>query len=374
MDYKTISFYQYTPVRHPEELCGYLRTLCADFQLLGRILIAPEGINTAVSGKINEVEDFKRALQENVMFSTMTFREQISPFNTFHKLTIKVRPEIVAFGAIVDLQKAGKHLPPQELQRWYEEHHDFVIVDARNDYESAVGRFEKALTLPIKNFRKFPAAVPSLTRLKNKKIVLYCTGGIRCEKASAYLHQQGFSQVYQLEGGIINYINQYPQGHWQGGLFVFDDRLVADAAEPLTQCQFCRKAEDQYHNCHNLDCDQLFIACEACLTAHRYTCSESCRQSPRQRRKEMVPLEIKRIGRVHNYYPQAKVALVQLEQNLTLGASVSLMGNTTPLFTQTIAELRQENGDQIEAAAPGDMVTFPVLQKVRAHDQLVLCI
>src|SRR3989338_8722243 len=289
MQYQVISFYKYVAVQNPEELRDSLRKYCQDQQILGRILVGKEGINGAVSGKKEQIQLFKQFLKGNSLFTGMTFREQDYHQNTYHKLVIRVRDEICAFGAEVNVAKnKGQHLSPQKLKGWYEQNKDFVIVDARNEHEFEVGRFKNAVNLNIKNFREFPATVQKLESIKNKKIVLYCTGGIRCEKASAYLKEQGFPQVYQVEGGIINYVNQFPhsgaENYWEGSLFVFDDRLVSDLGEAITSCKNCGKNCQQYVNCHNLDCDQLFIICAACQKQMIKTCSEECKNAPRQRK------------------------------------------------------------------------------------------
>ncbi|MDP3698002.1 MAG: rhodanese-related sulfurtransferase, partial [Nanoarchaeota archaeon] len=264
--YQVISFYQYANLAHPEQLRDQLKEYCQNNQILGRILVGKEGLNGAVCGEKSEIEQFKQFLTGYPLFADLTFREQEAQENAYHKLVIKVRNEICAFGAEVNVAKSkGKHLQPTELKEWYEKNEDFVIVDARNEYEFEVGRFKNAMKLPINNFREFPqTAVKQLGPIRNKKIVLYCTGGIRCEKASAYLKEQGFPQVYQVEGGIINYVNQFPDANWEGGLFVFDDRLVADLGQAITSCTFCEKDCEQYVNCHNLDCDKLFISCAEC--------------------------------------------------------------------------------------------------------------
>ncbi|MDO8656680.1 MAG: rhodanese-like domain-containing protein, partial [Nanoarchaeota archaeon] len=221
MAFKTISFYKYIAVDSPDELRDYCKATCEQLQLTGRILIAAEGINAAVSGKKENIEEFKKIILQNKLFHNLTFREQETVTKAHHKLVVRVRNEIVHFGEKVNVNKVGTPLSAVKLQQWYDDNQDFVIVDARNEYESKVGKFKNAVTLPIQNFREFPDAAQQLAQYKDKKMVLYCTGGIRCEKASAYLKQEGFEQVYQIEGGIINYVNQFPNSNWEGGLFVF---------------------------------------------------------------------------------------------------------------------------------------------------------
>lgn len=371
--HQVISFYKYVLVDNPEALQEQLRKYCEEHAILGRILLGKEGLNGAVSAKKEQIQAFKRFLQQNPLFSGLTFREQDYHENAYHKLVVKVRNEICAFGAEVDVVKnKGKHLAPAELQRWYEQQQDFIIVDARNNYEYLVGRFRNALNLEIDNFRDFPqAAVKQLTPIKNKKIVLYCTGGIRCEKASAYLSEQGFLEVYQVDGGIINYVNQFPNANWEGGLFVFDDRLVSDVGEPITTCKICKKDCDQYTNCHNLDCDDLFICCEACQQSTNKTCSEECKNAPRQRKVSSKRKNEKIIGIVQNYFAKPKVALIKMKEPVTINTNISVYGNTTVNVNQQILEMYDFNGNKIEAAEAEQLITIPLNEKVRKNDKVV---
>ncbi len=373
MEYQTISFYQYVNLENPEQLRDQLREYCKEHAILGRILIGKEGLNGAVSGEKEQIEQFKQFLTQNPLFLKLTFREQETENNTYHKLVVKVRNEICAFAAEVDVAKnKGKHLPPKELKEWYEKNEDFVIVDARNEYEFEVGRFKNAVKLPIQNFREFPEAAKQLEAVKDKKIVLYCTGGIRCEKASAYLKEQGFPEVYQVEGGIINYVNQCPNTYWEGGLFVFDDRLVSEVGEPITFCRHCEKDCEQYVNCHNLDCDRLFIICDTCQKEMNKTCSEDCKNAPRQR-KITRKKEERIIGIVENYYPKAKVALIKTTHSFNIYSNIAIYGKTTQNVVQEITEMRSDDGEEIPFAPGGSYVTIPINEKIRKNDKVVLC-
>ena len=368
-----LSFYKYTPIDDPQRLKNYLKVLCDNHHILGRILIAKEGINGAVCARKQDIDEFKQALLRDELFSDLTFREQDNETNAYHKLVIKIRPEIVHFGDPTDMSNRGTPLPPETLQDWYDQKQDFVIVDARNEHEAKVGKFKDAIVMPIKTFREFPQASAQLISYKEKKIILYCTGGIRCEKASAYLKQQGFRDVYQLKGGIINYLTQYPHGYWEGGLFVFDDRLVAPAATPISTCSHCHTLCERYINCHNLQCDKLFICCTYCQEKMNYTCSEVCKNAPQQR-LNINPFHLKKmVGIVQNYYPKVKVALVRVqEEPFPLKSKISIMGTTTVEFTQEIAEMKDFDGRSIGLAHPGQLITFPVDQKVRKNDKIIM--
>ncbi len=370
MTYTIISFYRYINLDNPEALRDELRAYCQEHDILGRILIGKEGINGAVSGTNNNIAQFKQKLQD--LFADLTFREQPLQNHSYHKLVVRLRKEICAFGTDVNVENTGVHLPAKELQKWYENNEDFVIIDARNDYEFDVGKFKDAIKLPIKTFREFPEAIKKVEQIKNKqtKVVLYCTGGIRCEKASAYMKEQGYDNVYQLDGGIINYANLVGDEKWEGGLFVFDDRLVSDIGQAITECIHCGKDSEQYINCHNLDCDKLVIVCEDCQEKMNKTCSQECMDAPRQRKEKQPPKQV--LGIVENYYAKNHVVQVKLKEPLTLNATIEIVGKTTKDVTAQIVDLRDEHGTQIESANTGDVVTFVVDHKVRKNDKVVV--
>ena len=253
-----------------------------------------EGINGGVSGKEEDAEAFKRYIKEKSSFKDLTFREQTTEKITYAKLTIRIRKEIVAFGKEVNLKDSAKHISPKELKSLLDNNEAVVLLDARNDYEVKVGKFKNATTLAIESFKEFPkAATKELSDKKDKKIIMYCTGGVRCEKSSAYLREQGFKDVSQLQGGIINYISQFPDTHFEGSCFVFDDRIVSKVGnKALNTCTFCDMSTDDCINCHNMDCDKLFLACDTCQQTMKGTCSETCFKAPRQRgeKTRQIPL------------------------------------------------------------------------------------
>ncbi len=367
MKYNTISFYRYTLIENPEELRDRLRDFCAIREIQGRILIAQEGINGAVSGVDEKVEELKSELR--TLFAGLTFREQEAVSTTYHKLVVKVRKEVCAFDYPIDGRESAQYVTPTQLELMYENKEDFVIIDARNNYEYEVGRFKNALKMPIKSFREFPEKINDFAEFKDKKVVMYCTGGIRCEKATAYMKHQGFENVFHLQGGIINYINHVQHtpnlnGHWEGGLFVFDDRLVHHTDTAVTHCVHCEQDSQQYYNCHNLDCDRLFICCKDCAVVMKRACSQACKDAPRQRRVKVVE---KVVGRVENYYAKKGVAFAKVSSLLKVGDRVRVKGKTTDTI-QTIVELYDDSGNSIDAASSGEYVTFRVSEKVRLHD------
>jgi len=308
---KVISFYKYVDIEDTESLRDEIRAFCESKELVGRILIGKEGINGACSGTEEATSSFKDFIQTK--FSDLSFREQEVLEKTYHKLVVRAREEIVALGVKTNLENTGNYIEPEELKRMIDNKEDFIILDARNDYEFETGKFKDAVTLPIKSFKELPRAMKDHENLKDKKIVMYCTGGVRCEKSSAYLKEQGFKDVNQLKGGIINYLNKVGSEHYEGSCFVFDDRLATEIGEPISNCIHCEKPYDKHMNCHNLDCDKLFLNCESCQEVTK-NCSEECKASPRQRPEPVIPKKV--LGKVTNYYVKSKIAEVKVSEDL----------------------------------------------------------
>jgi UPF0176 protein len=285
---KVITFYKYIELENPIYWKHKLRWICKELGLKGRILLGKEGINAGVCGNREGIKEFKKKIRESEEFQNLTFREQEIKEQVYPKLVVKEREEIVVFREKVNLKKKGVYMSPERLKEMLDKKEEIVLLDVRNDYEFKVGKFKDAIDLDIKNFYDFPRKVEKLKGLKGKKIVMYCTGGIRCEKSSAYLKDKGFKDVNHLQGGIINFINKFPGEYFEGGLFVFDDRLVSSSGEVITECQHCGEKEDQYLNCHNLECDKLFVCCEACSKKMNFCCSGECKGSERHRLKKVI--------------------------------------------------------------------------------------
>ncbi len=379
MNFIVISFYRYTQIKDPNELCTNLKKACAENQILGRILIAEEGINGAVCGRVEGITKFKDYLHCIPELRHLTFREQIYEKNSYHKLVVKVRSEICAFKTTVNPQNAAPYITSDELNKLYQNQEEFVIVDARNDYEYEVGKFRNAVPLNIHNFREFASAEKILKQHRDKKIILYCTGGIRCEKASAYLKEKEYPNVYHLKGGIIEYLNKQndtqntslqqniaKRNNWEGGLFVFDDRLVSPSDSQITTCTHCNIPTEQYHNCNNINCDKLFITCEKCYYQNGKCCSETCKNSPKQR-IDIPQLELK--GKVENYYPKKQVAYIKTSAKIKIGDKIIIKGKTTNTKT-TITRIVNEKGTSIETAEPGECVTVEINTIARKNDKM----
>ena len=288
--HKVILFYKYVNVDQPEQIANEHLQWCLSHDIKGRVFFAKEGVNGTVSATNANIELYKKYLTGYPVFSDILFKEDEVEDHVFKKMHVRLKNEIVN-GEFekVSLENGGKRLAPEDLLKFYDEGKDFLIVDARNWYESKIGRFKNAIIPPMKNFREWRKVVDDLKDYKNKTIVTYCTGGIRCEKASAYMIEQGFNDVYQLDGGIFNYIKKYPDTYWEGGMFVFDERRVINPNTKeelmhIANCYFCGKPASYYINCHNVDCDKIIVSCHDCKVENEYCCSEQCRESKNKRK------------------------------------------------------------------------------------------
>jgi len=289
-NYRVLLFYKYVDLDNPEEIVKEHLQWCLSNKIKGRVFFAKEGVNGTVSGSIENIKKYKKHLTSFQMFNDIWFKEDEAEEQAFKKMHVRLKNEIVSSSfKNVSLMNGGKRLLPEQLKQLYDNNEDFVIVDARNWYESQIGRFKNAITPKIKNFREWKRVIKELKDYKNKTVVTYCTGGIRCEKASAYMVEQGFKKVYQLEGGIHNFISQYPDTYWVGGMFVFDERRVIsvntkDELKNIAGCYYCMKPTTYYINCHNQDCDKLFVICHNCKIEQDYCCSDECRNSTNKRK------------------------------------------------------------------------------------------
>ena len=278
-------FYKYVALETPEKVAAWIRTLCTRYNLKGRILIGIEGINGTVGGTAEEIALFKKEFLAHPLFSDVDIKESAGSASDFPRLMVKVKKEIVALGIAPEeltVKDTGIHLTPEETHALIATNKDLVILDTRNDYESRIGKFRNALIPPIKSFREFPRYVEeNLEKFKGKEVLMYCTGGIRCERATAVLNIKKIAKaVYQIKGGICRYVEKYPDGFFRGKNYVFDDRIALPVNDDiLTNCDVCHKPADTYTNCMNTACNKQFIACLACRQEYDYTCSSACYDS-----------------------------------------------------------------------------------------------
>ena len=265
-EFPVILFYKYVPIADPAAFAVAQRELCATLGLKGRVLIAAEGINGTLAGPQAAVERYVRALRADERFADIEVKTSAGDEQTFPKLVVKVRPEIVTLGAGIPLTPdQDNHLSPADWKRTLEEDPDVVVLDVRNRYESTAGRFANAIACDIEHFRELPGYVERLAELKDRKILMYCTGGIRCEKASALLRSRGFRDVFQLHGGIVTYQEQFGNEHWLGECFVFDQRMIVrvdEALVPIGQCAHTGRPTSRFVNCLHDPCHVLFLLAE----------------------------------------------------------------------------------------------------------------
>ena len=283
-EYSVILFYKFVDIADPKTVADDQREVCKQIGLTGRVIIAEEGINATLEGTHEQIAAYKEYLKKDRYFFDILVKESPSNGNSFHRLSVKVRPEIVTLGAgRFDVAKeTAKELPANELQQWYENGEDFVVLDLRNDYEIASGKFENTIDPQLANFRDLPQKLASMGDLKNKKVVTVCTGGIRCEKATCLLTREGFSDVYQLKDGIHTYMEQYPGEHFKGTLFVFDDRMTTDVVpsipnkEIIGTCTFCNEKTENYCSDDSVRPSKKILCCADCFEKEKEHLRASC--------------------------------------------------------------------------------------------------
>lgn len=297
----TLSYYKYARIEDPQQFRDQLFRQYHELGVLGRIYVAREGVNAQLSVPEENFEAFRRLMDRYEMFRNLRLNIAVeADGKSFFTLTIKVREKIVADGIDdpeFDPARTGTHLDAAAWNRLTEDP-DTVVVDMRNHYESEVGHFEKAITPDVTTFREeLPYVAELLADAKDKKILMYCTGGIRCEKASAYMKYRGFENVFQLEGGIIEYDRQVKneglENKFIGKNFVFDERLGERISpDVIAQCHQCGQPADTHVNCANSHCHILFIQCDSCREKFQGCCSVDCSdfiQLPADEQKERGP-------------------------------------------------------------------------------------
>jgi UPF0176 protein len=283
----TISFYHYFPIDNPQQFRDELYQGLHALKVFGRIYVAHEGINAQISVPESKFDALRTYLYSLPYLNGIRLNIAVDDDGkSFWVLKIKVRPKIVADGIedpAFDMRNKGKYVTAERMNELLEDPNT-IVVDMRNHYEFEVGHFETAVEVPSDTFREqLPMAVDMLKEQRDKNIVMYCTGGIRCEKASAYMLHNGFQNVFHLEGGIINYAQQVREkgleSKFIGKNFVFDNRMGERITEDvIAQCHQCGQPADVHVNCANDGCHLLFIQCPACAEKYQGTCSEACHQ------------------------------------------------------------------------------------------------
>ncbi len=218
------NFYVFSPLEDPAAAGAQWKERAGELDLRGTFILAREGANIALGGEPERLDEFIAWFGQSVSLDGVQIKRTSVEKIPFGRLVVKVKPEIVTFGQeVTHALNEGRYISPEDFHRMANDP-DVVLLDVRNDYECIIGTFEGAMTLPLKKFRDLPEHLDELRALGDKKIISFCTGGVRCEKAVPYLRDQGLENVYELEGGILNYLREYPEGHWRGECFVFDER------------------------------------------------------------------------------------------------------------------------------------------------------
>lgn len=280
MEPKVILYYGFTPLADPEAIRLWQLTLCESLGLKGRILISKHGINGTVGGDMAAVKKYIKATKQYLPFKGVEFKWSEGTGHDFPRLKVKVRDEIVSFGAPEDLVVdehgvvgGGQHLKPQQLHELVEQKGDeLVFFDGRNAYEAEIGRFKGAIVPDVATTHDFVKELDSgkYDHLKKKPVVTYCTGGVRCEVLSSLMIQRGFEEVYQLDGGIVRYGEAFgDDGLWEGSLYIFDNRMnheFSDHTKVIGKCEKCQSPTSKFYNCNNLACRKLILLCETCAS------------------------------------------------------------------------------------------------------------
>ncbi|MCY7409976.1 MAG: rhodanese-related sulfurtransferase [Chitinophagales bacterium] len=302
--YRTLLFYKYVHIENAEQYAAQHLKLCIKIGLKGRVLVADEGINGTVSGTIEQTKQYINHLHADPLFSDMIFKIDEEEKNSFAKMHVRYKKEIVRFGIeqVNVWEHAGKYLEPEEWMK-VKDNPNVVVIDFRNEVEWEVGKFKNAVTLPITHFREVPHHLHELEKYKDKKVLAYCTGGIRCEKATAFLIEKGFKEVYHLHGGIIEYGKKVGGKDFDGKCYVFDNRITVDVnsvnPQTISHCYVCGKPSSRFINCANDECNRHFILCEDCGWKMEGSCSDECKHQPDNRKYDGTGFYQKRIKVEH---------------------------------------------------------------------------
>lgn len=282
---KIILYYGFTPIEDPNAIRLWQRTLCEKLNLKGRILISEHGINGTLGGDMEDLKAYIRATKEYQGFKRIDWKWSDGTGNDFPRLKVKVRAEIVSFGATDELKVdrhgvigGGEHLTPEQVNELVATHGDDVVFfDGRNAFEAKIGKFRNAIVPDVRTTHDFIAELDSgkYDDIKDKKIISYCTGGIRCEILSAVMINRGFKEVYQIDGGIVRYGEKFKDsGLWEGSLYIFDDRMVQDFSDEtkvIGECENCAGPTNAFRNCSHLGCKDLILLCDTCYADPKHS-------------------------------------------------------------------------------------------------------
>ena len=289
--YQTILYYCYSAIENAEQFAVDHLKFCKSLKLVGRIIVADEGLNGTISGSSKSCQIYMETVLADPRFAKIDFKVDEVEEPSFIKMHCRYKSEIVHSGLrnphiINPQEKTGKYLDPKDFMEMKDQD-DVIVLDVSYNYEHSIGKFKNAITIDMENFREFPEKINELAKYKDKKILTYCTGGIKCEKASALLLHEGFKDVYQLHGGIVKYGKEVGGKDFEGKCYVFDNRVTVDvnSVNPLviSTCRNCGNTTVKMINCANPECNEHFTQCDDCGTALDGACSEICKSHPRKR-------------------------------------------------------------------------------------------
>lgn len=290
--YSVIAFYIFTRIENPTEEVAKHHAFFESRDIKSRIYISEEGINAQMSAYSHHGQEYMEWLKQDPRFRDIDFKIHHHHEHVFPRIIVKYRKQLVAIDQPVDMSLTGEHLSPKDWKEKLEQRDEkTLLIDVRNDYEWEVGHFEGAELPKLKQFREFPKYAKDLAKDHDPEettVMMYCTGGIRCELYSAVLKQEGFRNVFQLDGGVIKYGLEEGNESWKGRLFVFDDRLSVsidpeEENELISHCRHCSTPTDVYYNCSSMDCNELFLCCSECADKLQGCCCEACMSSKRLR-------------------------------------------------------------------------------------------
>lgn len=286
-----LAYYNFCSLPNPQEEVINHKQFFENRDVTGRIYISEQGINGQMSGSIADASAYIDWMENHPHFKNTHFKLHHHHEHVFPRMTVKYRKQLVALDREVDMSNIGKHVSPQEWNKMLDDKQEKVLLDVRNDYEWKVGHFDGAELPRVETFREFNDYADDLKKKVDPRktpVMMYCTGGIRCELYSSLLKEKGFENVMQLQGGVINYgLEEGSKKHWKGKLFVFDDRLTIPISDEVNEvvgsCHHCGVAIESYYNCANMDCNNLFLCCTECLHKFLGCCKEACCTAPRLR-------------------------------------------------------------------------------------------
>lgn len=296
-NYKTILFYLYCHIS--EENVKLIKdrelAVCKVLGLTGRIIIAKEGINGTLEGTPDKLEIYKKHILSDKHFKKMKIKDSPSSGSAFPKIKVKIKDEIVStkYPKHIDpLKKTGRHINATEVKKMFNKNEEFYVIDMRNDYELKAGHFKNTINADwnMKASRDLPNLVKDLEKYKDKKILTVCTGGVRCEKMSAYLLDQGFKDVSQLHHGIHTYMQKYPGQDFKGTLYTFDNRMTMDFGGPrevIGECYVCKEQTEKFGHCSFTLCHQHLLLCDKHLNTKNY-CNGKCESDDKLMQKRVA--------------------------------------------------------------------------------------